>query len=383
LILSLKGFTQLVQDAVAAVQAAAPQLVDLTVGSALRAVLEASASTGLWMQWLILQVLRTTRLATSSGVDVDSWLADFTLARLPATAAAGGVTFSRFSFTLAALVPLGANVKTSDGLRTYTVVTDTTNPAWNGSTGYTLGAGVPSVTCAVQDVTTDASGNPSVGSAGNVVANTITLLASAIPGVDTVANAAGFISGVDAESDAAGRARFANFIQTRSRATPAAVSAAIAGVQQGLNWTIQENVAPNGAVWMGNFVVTVDDGSGAPPSSLLTSISLAIAAVRPIGSTWSVQGPVDTLATISLSITTFPAGNKPALLGTVENALLAFINSMPVGMELDYSRVSYVAFAADPSITDVHNVIVNGATADLVPGVGGAIKATAASITIN
>ena len=76
----------------AAVEASATQLLDLTVGSTLRAVLEANASIGLWMQWLILQVLRTTRAATSNGADLDSWMADLTLTRLPAVAATGTVT---------------------------------------------------------------------------------------------------------------------------------------------------------------------------------------------------------------------------------------------------------------------------------------------------
>ena len=51
--LSLRTFDTLVQSMAAAVQASAAQLLDLTVGSTLRAVLEANASIGLWMQWLI------------------------------------------------------------------------------------------------------------------------------------------------------------------------------------------------------------------------------------------------------------------------------------------------------------------------------------------
>ncbi len=82
--LSLQTFTTLVQGMAAAVQAAAAQLLDLTVGSTLRAILEATASIALWMQWLILQVLQMTRAATSSGADLDSWMADFSLTRLPA-----------------------------------------------------------------------------------------------------------------------------------------------------------------------------------------------------------------------------------------------------------------------------------------------------------
>ena len=119
--LSLRTFDTMVQSMAAAVQASAAQLLDLTVGSTLRAVLEANASIGLWMQWLILLVLRTTRAATSSGDDLDSWMADLTLTRLPAVGATGMVTFSRFTATVPALVPTGAMVRTADGTQTFAV----------------------------------------------------------------------------------------------------------------------------------------------------------------------------------------------------------------------------------------------------------------------
>jgi hypothetical protein len=48
--LPLQNFSTLVSNAAAAVQGAAAQLLDLSVGSALRAVLEASASVSLWLQ---------------------------------------------------------------------------------------------------------------------------------------------------------------------------------------------------------------------------------------------------------------------------------------------------------------------------------------------
>ena len=54
----LRTFSVLVENMAASVQASASQLLDLAVGSTLRALLEANASIGLWMQWLVLLVLR-------------------------------------------------------------------------------------------------------------------------------------------------------------------------------------------------------------------------------------------------------------------------------------------------------------------------------------
>ena len=72
--LSLQNFSTLVDSMASTVQGACSSLIDLTVGSVTRAILEASASVGLWLQYLILQVLTMTRLATSIGSDADSWV---------------------------------------------------------------------------------------------------------------------------------------------------------------------------------------------------------------------------------------------------------------------------------------------------------------------
>ncbi len=237
--LSLRTFNSLVQSMAASVQASATQLVDLTVGSTLRAVLEANASTGLWMQWLILQVLRTTRAATSAGADLDSWMADLTLTRLPAVPATGIVTFARFTPLLSALIPAGTQVRTADGAQTFSVAIDTTNSAWSAaSNGYVVASGLASLDLPVVGVVP--------GSAGNVQTGGISVLASAVPGINSATNNAAFQNGLDAESDNAFRSRFQNFIASRSRATRAAVGYAISSIQQGLNYAIQENVDPAG-----------------------------------------------------------------------------------------------------------------------------------------
>ena len=92
--LSLKGFSQLIEDMGAALQSSATTLVDVSVGSVIRAIFEANASIVLWLQWLMLQVLQTTRASTSVDADLDSWMLDFGLSRLPAVASTGVVTFS-------------------------------------------------------------------------------------------------------------------------------------------------------------------------------------------------------------------------------------------------------------------------------------------------
>jgi len=366
--LSLRSFNALVQSMAAAVEASATQLLDLTVGSTLRAVLEANASIGLWMQWLILQVLRTTRAATSNGADLDSWMADLTLTRLPAVAASGIVTFSRFTPDMSALIPVGALVRTADGTQTFAVSLDTAQSSWSAaSNGYVVPAGAASLDLPVIAQTP--------GSAGNVQAGTISLLASALPGIDSVSNLTTLQNGLDAEADDAFRSRFHNFIASRSRATPLAVGYAVSSIQQGLNYTIQENTDPSGQLHMGSFVVTVDDGSGAPSTALLSTVQTAIDAVRPVGSIFSVRPPTVMIAGISLTITVAVGTSKAPVQALVGNAIGIYINSLPIGAGLPLTRLAQIAYSASTAVVNVGAVLANGSANDITVSVGGVVKA--------
>ena len=372
--LNLRTFDAIVAPAASAVQGAAQQVLDLTVGSVLRAVLEANAGLGLWLQWLILQMLQTTRAATSGGPDLDTWVADFGLTRLPAVAATGTVTFARFSPVTAALVPVGTLVRTSDGTQSFAVTADPTNAAFSAAqNGYQLAAGTSQVTVPIQAAT--------AGSAGNVLAGSIALIVAAIPGVDTVNNAAPTASGIDGESDPALRSRFTAFLNSRSQATPAAVGYAISTVQQGLQYTIQENVSQAGVVQPGCFVVTVDDGSGHPPATLLSAVGAAIEAVRPLGALWTVVPPTVTTANVTMTLSTASTAVHATVTAAVAAALGTFINALPVGAPLPWSRLAQVAYDASASVLNVTAVTLNGGNADLLPGQSGVVKA--GTVTVN
>lgn len=372
--LQLQTFTALVQNMAAAVQSAAGQLLDLTVGSTLRAVLEANASIALWMQWLILQVLQTTRAATSTGTDLDSWMADLSLTRLPAVTASGHVTVSRFTAIAGAFVPLGALMRTSDGVQTFTVLAPVVaNVAFSTTqNGYLLAAGTASLDIAVQA--------QSPGIAGNVQAGAITLLATAMPGIDSVTNIAAFQNGLDAESDNAFRHRFQNFIDSRSRATPLAVGYAISNIQQGLQFTIQENVDAAGGARLGNFVVTVDDGSGSLSASLLTTVTAAIEAVRPLGATFTVQPPTIIAANISLAIVTTEGASRAPVAAAVATAIAAYVNALPIGAALPLSRLAQLAYTAHPDVANASQFQINSTYADISPPGSGVIKSGVISV---
>src|ERR1700733_6185411 len=143
--LNLKPFSQLIEDMGAALQSSASSLIDVSVGSVVRAIFEANASVVLWLQWLVVQVLQATRASTSNGPDLDSWMLDFSLTRLPAVPSTGIVTFSRFGATLPAAVPVGTIVKTADGSLGFSVAEDPNISIWQGNAAaYLLPTGVAS-----------------------------------------------------------------------------------------------------------------------------------------------------------------------------------------------------------------------------------------------
>lgn len=358
--LQLRDFASLVSQGAAAVQAASRALIDLSVGSVLRAVLEANASIALWLQWLIVQVLAMTRASTSEGADLDSWMADYGLARLPAVAATGQVRFARFATTEPALVPAGTLVRTADAGQGFAVTADAAHPAWSaGQGGYVLGVGVGSVLVPVRA--------EAAGAAGNVLGGTIALIADALAGVDTVTNENPLSGGLDAEDDAALRLRFRDYLASLSCATPVAVRYAVTSLRQGLRCHVVEDVGT------GQFVVTVDDGTGTPPPALLSQAATAIEAVRPVGTSFAVQPPVVTAATISLAVVAEGVPQVEAA-AAAQQAIAAHVAGLDIGEALRWSRIAQLAYGASPAITNVTAVLLNGGTADLVPGADGVVR---------
>lgn len=356
--LQTQDFVTLVRNQVTAVQGYASVLVDTRVGSILRAILEANAAVVIWLQSLIVQVLAITRAATSSGSDLDSWVADYGMTRLAATYASGQVTFSRFTATQQVVVPIGAAVQTGDGSQQYSVVVDATNPAYNaGLGGYVMAAGVASVTVPV--IATVA------GAAGNVIAGSVTTITGAIAGVDTVTNAAGFVNGADAESDPALRTRFIAYVRSLSKATKDAVGYAITSLQQGVTYSLVENETYAGSVQMGYFYVVVDDGTGAPTGTFLSTVYNAVDAVRPLTVSFGVFAPVVVNAAVVMTVTIAAGYDAAATRTLVSNAVKAYINSLSLGQPLRYSRLAQIAYDASPGVTNVTGVTLNGGTSDL------------------
>ncbi|VTP12708.1 Baseplate J-like protein [Phytobacter ursingii] len=372
--LNIKQFSDLVTDQVTAIQAKSALLVDLTIGSLLRSIVESNSGVVLWLQQLIVNLLVVTRAATCSGTDLDTWFADFGFTREAATYATGNVTYSRFTATNAALIPVGSQVTTNDGTQTYNVIADTTNAAYDATqSGYVVAAGIASVVVPVQAST--------AGAAGNASAGTVTTIVGSISGIDTVNNANAFANGADAESDDNARTRFRLWIASLSKATLAAIEYAISSVQQGVSYKVVENENYAGTTQYGYFYAVVDDGSGSPSSTFLSSVYSAIDAVRGLTISFNVFGPVVVTANVSMTITTSSGATHSDIVALVHTAITSYLATLTLGQSLPVSKLAALAYDASTYVTNVTNIQINSSTADLTATAKQVIRAGTVTIS--
>ncbi len=369
-----KDFNTLVSEQVTAIQGGSANLVDTTIGSILRAVVEAYSAVAMWLQSLVLSLLALTRAATSSGEDLDSWVGDYGVTRIGATYATGRVRFSRYTPTAQAIVRVGSIVQNGDGSQQYDVQPDATDVNYSTDlNGYVLAPGIQSIQVPVQARV--------AGEDGNAVIGAINTLGSAMPGIDTVSNEASFTNGSDSESDPELRARFIQYIASLSKATKGAIGYAVSSDKEGLTYQLFENQNYDGSERLGFFFVVVDDGSGTPTEALLSSLYNAIDAVRGFTIAFAVYAPTVTHADVSMSITTAPGYDHADLAGKVSDAVTNHINALGLGKGLPYTSLSSVAYGVSPAITNVTDIILNGGVEDIAVDGKQTIKAGKVQVT--
>lgn len=356
---SLRSFATMVSASLTTVQASCAQIVDVSVGSPARALMEAVGGVGLWLQYAVVQALQRTRLATSTGDDCDSFVADFGMNRLPGVAATGVVTLMSFTPDAQSAVILpSVVVRTVSGL-SFGVVQDEAHPSWSASVGgYVRVRGQASI-----DVPVMCQKN---GRIGNVDVGGISLMGTAVAGIDTVTNALAFLNGSDAESDEQLRARFPLWLAAQATANKASIANAISGVQNGLSYTLEDGRAADGTLRSGYFTAVINDGSGVPSRQLVNNVYGAIDAVRALGVGFAVRGPVILpvfiAMTVSVPISVAQKDVQKAISTVIENDIL----NSPIGGGYAYSRLSYLAYVgAGITVNSVSNVLMNGSQEDI------------------
>jgi hypothetical protein len=82
-----------------------------------------------------------------------------------------------------------------------------------------------------------------------------------------------------------------------------------------------------------------------------------------------------------MTITTAAGYTHSAVTAIVQAALQNYINTLPLGTSLAYSRLAQVAYDASPGVTNVTAVTLNGGTSDVVATNQQVVKAS--TVTVN
>lgn len=386
--LPTKTFNQFVSDMTNAWAGLVGIAPSFGAGDPLLAIMESVSAQLVFLQGLAQVVLNLTRAQTSTGSDLDSWMAQFNFYREPATFAEGPVILSKYtaatspisipagvaSTTTPIVYTGGAIVQTTGGAIAYQLIPDTTQVAYNAATNtYILPAGATSISATAQAIT--------AGSSSNVAAGLLNQLGSTVPGIDTVLNAAPIDNGLDAQSDTSFLAAFPPYLGTLAKATEAAILQAVQNVQQGLFISLAENQSPGGTPQDGAFTVYIDNGTGAPPSSLLSDVYAAVYATRAFTVRPYVVAPTVINVTVSISLGVLSSANQATVLTNVQNAVAAYINGLSEGATLYVSSVEGAALAADINVVSVKSgTTINSVAGDLSSTPSQVLRTVAASI---
>ncbi|NVN02879.1 MULTISPECIES: baseplate J/gp47 family protein [Asaia] len=356
---SLRSFSALVQSAVVTAQAQCAQKLTLDIGTPGRALIESVAALGLWLQYMLLQILCRTRLATSVGTDCDSFVGDFGMTRLPGVKALGSVTMTCFSYDdISAVVRPGVTVRTASAI-TYQVVIDTAHEHWSKETaGYVRPTGVASLTLPVEALVEGVQGNVAIGA--------ISLMGTSVAGIDIVTNLKAFANGSDQENDAQLRKRFPLWLASKASASRAAVESAVAETQNNLSYAVFDGQQSDGATRSGYFTVVIDDGSDEVPEQVLQKVYASVEATKALGVGFAVQRPTILTVNVAMTVRIASGAEAEAARTALVRALDADIAAAQIGASYPFSRLAYVAYVgAGVSVLSVTDILLNGSQNDI------------------
>lgn len=334
----------------------------LEEGDPFLALTEAITTQLLFLQARAVSILKFARSSTAEDEDLDSFMAQFFLDRLPALYAKGPVQFSIKAVKQTdLLIPVGTIIQNQGGKIKYEVVADPLRPAFVAAkNAYVLVAGSKTVI-----VTAQALNN---GAQSNIQPGQLTQLSgSTAPGIDAVKNLEVIANGADKESDAAYRERFQIDLNSKSRAIRTAILSAAKSVQVGLDVKIVSNKDITQAIRKAYFCVVVDDGTGNPTDLLISKVNSAVDLVKGLGVDHDIFKPTVLSATAALNIKIAPEADTNGVLLAVQDAVLAHINGLKIGDTLYIYDLIAVAKSASIYVraVQVNSVKVNNVEADL------------------
>lgn len=375
-VLSTLNYNQVLSNLIGAWAAESGAVPQLLPGDPLLALFQAVSSQIVFLESVAQYVANLTRAQTSTGTDLDSWMAQFDFTRLPAVYAVGAVTLGVNSVhNTSTNVSLNTVVQTVGGAIQYQLIADTTQAAYDPtSQSYVLPANTSSITATAQAL--------AAGSSSNVQAGQLTQFSSPPAGIDTVTNGLAIQNGLDAESDSAFLARFVVYIQNLSKATLGAVEEAITSVQADLDYVVLDNTNAANQFQPGMFTVVIDDGSGNPPSTLINAVANAVTAVRGLSILSSVIGPQLVSGTVSLAVRLASGYTLAMVTAPVQDAVATFSTTLTIGGAAYIDAIMDAAKSVTGVLSVAPTMLIDGVNSDLLVTPLEVWRVTAGNVTV-
>lgn len=327
----------------------------LNSGDPLLAIFQSASSQFMFLESVATQIAALTRAQTSTGANLDTWMAQFDFTRLPAVAPTGSVTLTTLSAHSTNIdIPLSTVIQTTGGSIQYSLVADTTNPNYDSTLqAYVLPAGETSITATVQSL--------QPGAIYNVQANQLNQFAASVAGIDTVTNPDPILNGINAESDSSFRQRFVLYFESLREATLPAVESAIESVQNDIQYVIVDNEQLDGTEQFGYFYATIWPYTDA----LQAAVYSAVAAVVALGVQFNIYSATEVQASVTVNILVATGYTATDVQTEVQTAILDFMTALQLGQNLYWSQLYSIIYAID-GVQDAANLLINGSTNDII-----------------
>jgi uncharacterized phage protein gp47/JayE len=228
---------------------------------------------------------------------------------------------------------------------------------------------------------------------GNTGAATITVMKTAISGVDSVSNAASFTTGLEKETEDQRRARFTAFVQSLSRGTDVSIeTGAKTAILYDISGEIAEQVKQANLVFVTNGVLAcyIYNGTGGTSAELITEAQKLIngyidisgekiIGYKSAGDVCIVYAATEIPQDITATVTALSGYDTTTIKTKAEEVVASYIGSLGIGSDFILSEL----IERIMGINGVYNIAISVPSSDVSTNVDEVVVADTVSITVN
>ena len=310
--IGVKKFAAIVDDMSSWIIANQDKITDFNEGSVIRSFVEAVAKEveGLY--------LKTKIGFIKSLIEIPGFV--FGVEREDEQYAIGEIQYSRSGTSGVITVPIDSIATTEDGIRFKTTEIGTIANGNNDSN--------------LIDAKAISSGKES-----NVLADTITVMETSIPGAETVTNPSEFTGGLDAENDTEYTERFQQYIEGLGVCNKSGIKAMAKSITSVRSASIVEHFPPVASY---NFTVYIEDGYGNASDTMITEVEEKLLGdgtegnegVKAAGINIRVLAPTKVTQAVTVEITDDGILSQALIQYNVEKAISDYFERLELGDDI-------------------------------------------------